>query len=121
MSFLASPWPLPTPAPANALFGEECGCCWITLRTSLPATLVQEVLTLGVVVGKADRVVSAADEETVTVGIIPPTTTHGMSGKGIPPPKGIPLCLVPGKADKPATFRLTGVENGIPGDWERKE
>ena len=76
MSLLANPWPLPTPAPANTLFGEECRCCQITLCTSLPATLAQEVLTLGAVVGEADRVISAADEETVTVGIIPPATTQ---------------------------------------------
>ena len=34
LSFLASPWPLQTPAPANPLFGEECGCCQITLHIS---------------------------------------------------------------------------------------
>ena len=76
MSFFANPWPLQTPAPANALFGEECRHCQITLHTSLPATLAQEVLTLGAIVGKADRVISAAEEETVTVGIFPPTTTQ---------------------------------------------
>ena len=64
-SFLANTWPLPAPVPINTLFGEESGCCHITLHTSLPATLAEEVLTLGVNLGKADRVVSAADEETI--------------------------------------------------------
>ena len=76
VSFLASTWPQPTPAPINAVFGEESGNCWITLCTSPPATLAEEVLTLGVNLGKADRVVSTADEETIMVGIILPTTTH---------------------------------------------
>ena len=107
MSFLASIWPLPTPAPANTLFGEECGCCRITLHTSLPATLAQEVWTLGAIVGKADRVVSAADEETVTVGIIPPTTTQDEQ-EGDSTTKGHSSLLSPDKADKPATFGLTG-------------
>ena len=120
MSFLAIPWPLPTPAPANALFGEECGCCQITLCTSLPATLAQDVLTLGAVVGEADRVISAADKETVTVGIIPPTTTWD-EWEGKPTTKGHSSSPSPGNADKPATLGLTGVENDIPGDWERKE
>ena len=75
MSFFASIWPLPTLAPANTLFGEECGHSQITLCTSPPVTLAQEVLTLGAIVGEADRVISAADEETVTVGILPPATT----------------------------------------------
>ena len=119
-SFLASPCPLPTPAPANAIFGKECGHCWIILCTSLPATLAQEVLTLGAVVGEADRVVSAADEETVTVGIIPPATTWD-EWEGDPTTKGCSSLPSPGKADKPATFGLTGVENDVPGDWERKE
>ena len=120
MSFLANPWLLPTPAPANTLFGEECGCCQITLCTSLPATLAQEVLTLGAVVGEADRVISTADEETVTIGIISPTTTLDAQ-EGDLTTKGHSSLPSPAKADKPATFRLTGVENDFPGGWERKE
>ena len=82
MSILANTWPLlplaltgfladplPTPAPSNTLFGEECRCCWITLCMSSPVTLPQEVLILGAVVGDANRVVSTAAEETVTVAI----------------------------------------------------
>ena len=65
-------------------------------------------------------VISAADEETVTVGIIPPTTTWD-EWEGDPTTKGHSSLLSPDKADKPATFRLTGVENDIPGGWERKE
>ena len=73
MGFLADP--LPTPAPANVLFGEECRCCWITLRTSPCVTLPQEVLILGAILGDANRVVSAVAEDTVTVGILPSATT----------------------------------------------
>ena len=42
---------------------------------SPPVTLPQKVLILGAVIGDADRVVSAAAEDTVNVGIFPPTTT----------------------------------------------
>ena len=116
-SFLASIWPLPTPAPINAVFGEESGCCWITLYTS-PVTLAEEVLTLGVDLGEADRVVSTADEETIIVGAIPPATTQD-GWEGGSTTKGHFSSPRPGKAVKPATFGLIG--NGIPGDWERKE
>ena len=119
MSFLASTWPLPTPAPINTLFGEECGCCQITLHTSPPATLAQEVLTLGVVLGEADRVVSATDEETVIVGIIPPTTTWD-EWEGDPTTKGCSSLLSFGKASKPTGYGLVEVGKGIPGDWDRK-
>ena len=72
--FLADP--LSTPAPANALFGDECRCWQITLCTSPPVTLAQEVLTLGAIMGEADRVVSTAEEVMVTMGILPPATTR---------------------------------------------
>ena len=65
-------------------------------------------------------VISAADEETVTVGIIPPTTTRDEQD-GDPTTKGCSSLLSPDKADKPATFRLIGVENDAPSGWERKE
>ena len=73
VGFLADP--LPTPAPANVLFHEECGYCQITLHMSPCVTLPQEVLILGTVLGNADRVVSAAAEDTVTVSILPTATT----------------------------------------------
>ena len=75
MSFLAITLPQPAPAPTNTIFSEVSGHCWITLCTSPPATLAEEVITLGVDLGEADRVVSAADKETVIVDIIPPVTT----------------------------------------------
>ena len=78
------------------------------------------MLTLGAIVGKADRVISAADEETVTIGIILPTTTWD-DQEGDLTTKGHSSLPSPDKADKPATFWLTGLENDIPGDWERKE
>ena len=119
VSFLVSTWPLPTPAPINTLFGEESGHCWITLRTSPPATLAQEVLSLGVNLGEADRVVSATDEETVIVGIIPPTTTWD-EWEGDSTTKGHSSSPRFGKASKPTGFGLVEVGKGIPGDWERK-
>ena len=67
--------PLLTPAPANVLFGDEGGCCHITLHTSPPVTLLEEVLILGAILGDEDRVVSAVEEDTVTMGTLPPTTT----------------------------------------------
>ena len=118
MSFLASTWPLPTPALINALFGEESGHCWITLHT-LPVTLAEEVLTLGVDLGEADRVVSAVDKETIIVGIIPPTTTQD-EWEGDSTTKGHSSSPRSSKASKPARFRLVEVGKGIPGDWERK-
>ena len=88
VSMPANPWPLPvlclagfptdplpTPILANALFGEEVRCCRITLHTSPPVTLLEEVLILGAMLGDEDRVVSAVEENTVTVGILLPTTT----------------------------------------------
>ena len=88
MSMPANPWPLPvlhlvgfladplpTPIPANALFGEEAGFCHITLCTSPPVTLLEEVLILGAILGNEDRVVSAVEGNTVTVGILSPATT----------------------------------------------
>ena len=117
MGFLADP--LPTPAPANALFGEECRHCQITLCT-FPVTLPQEVLILGAVIGNANRVVSTVAEDTVTVGILPPATTQDEQD-GDPTTKGHSSPLSPGKADKPATPRLVGVENNAPSGWESKE
>ena len=119
VSFLASTWPLPTPAPINALFGEECGHHWITLCTS-PATLAQEVLTLGVILGEADRVVSAADEETVIVGVIPPATTWDEQ-EGDSTTKGHSSSPSLGRASKSTRFGLVEVGKGVPGDWEGKE
>ena len=81
-------------------------------------TLAGEVLTLGVDLGEADRVVSTADEETIMVGIILPTTTwDGREGGSTTKGHSSARCS---KAGKPATFGLVEVGNGIPGDWERK-
>ena len=82
-------------------------------------TLAEEVLTLGVNLGEADRVVSTADEETVMVGIILPATTRDGWERGSTT-KGYSSLPRPGKAGKPATFGLIEVGNGIPGDWEGK-
>ena len=118
-SFLASTWPLPTPAPINALFGEESGCCWITLCTSPPATLAEEVLTLGVDLGEADRIVSAVDEETIIVGIILPATTWD-EWEGDSTTKGHSSLPRSSEASKPARSGLIEVGKGVPGNWGRK-
>ena len=47
----------------------------MTLCTSPPTAPAEEVLTLGLELGEADRVIPTADEETVMVGTIPPVTT----------------------------------------------
>ena len=70
-------------------------------------------------VGKADRVVSTAEEETVTVGILLPTTTWD-ERDGDPTTKGHSSPPSPGKADKPATPGLVRMENDTPSGWESK-
>ena len=112
--------PLLTPAPANALFGNECGHWQITLCTSPPSTLAEEVLTLGAIMGEADRVVSTAEEETVTMEILPPATTQDEQDRD-PTTKGHSSPLSLDKADKPATPRLVGVESNAPSGWDSKE
>ena len=67
--------PLPTPLPANTLFGEGAESCHITLQTSPPITLLEEVLILGAVIDNEDKVVSAADGNTVIICILSPVTT----------------------------------------------
>ena len=86
---------------------------------SPPITLLQEVLILGAVIGDADRVVSTAEEDTVTVGILPPATTRDEQD-GDPTTKRHSSPLSPGKADKPATPGLVEVENDAPSGWESK-
>ena len=116
--FLADP--LPTPAPANVLFGGECGCCQITLCTSPCVTLPQEVLILGAILCNADRVVSAVVEDTVTVGILPSATTRD-ERDGDPTTSGRSSLLSPGKVNRPVIHVLVGVENDTPSGWEGRE
>ena len=99
--------PLPTPAPANVLFGGECGHCQITLRTSPCVTLPQEVLILGAILGDAERVVSTVAEDTVTVGILLSATTRD-ERDGDPTTSGHSSLLSPGKVDRPVMHRLVG-------------
>ena len=112
--------PLPTPAPANVLFDGECGCCQITLCTSPPVTLLQEVLILGAILGDEDRVVSAAEEDTVTVGTLPPTTTQDERDGG-PTTSGRSSWLSPGKFNRPVTCGLVEVGNVTSCGWEDRE
>ena len=81
LSFLAITWPHPTLDLTKAMFAEVDGHCWITLHTSLSAVLAVEVLIWGLDLGKADRVVSAPDEEAVMVGTVPPITMQDEWGR----------------------------------------
>ena len=58
--------------------------------------------------------------ETVTRGILPPTTTRD-ERDGDPTTKGNSSPPSPGKADKPATPGIVGVEDNTPSGWESKE
>ena len=118
MSFLAITLPQPTPAPINTIFGEAGGHCWITLHTS-PVILAEEVLILGVDLGKADRVFSAADEDTVMIGIILHMTTWDEQ-EGGPTTKGHSSSSMSSKASKSARLILMEVGKSIPGDCMRK-
>ena len=112
--------PLPTPTLANALFGDEVGYCHITLCTSSPVTLLEEVLILGAILGDEDRVVSAVEESTVTVGILSPTTTlDGWDGG--PTTSGHSSWLSLGRFDRPVTHRLVEVGTEISRNWEDRE
>ena len=112
--------PLPTPAPANVLLDGECGCCRITLHMSPTVTLLQEVLILGVMLGDANRVVSAVAEDTVTVGILLPTTTRD-ERDGDPTTSGRSSWLSLGKFNRPVMHRLVGVRNKTSSGWEGRE
>ena len=120
-SFLAMTLPHPTPAQTNALFAEVGGCCWITLHTSLPTVLVEEVLTLGLELGKADRVVSTADEEMVIVGTIPPITMQDEWAGGSTTKGGGSSSSLSSRPGRSAKLRPRDVERSVSGDCDRKE
>ena len=82
--------------------------------------LPQEVLILGAISDNADRVVSAVAEDTVTVGILPSTTTWD-ERDGDPATSGHSSLLSPGKVDRPVMHRLVGVKNDTPIGWEGRE
>ena len=113
--------PHPTPAQTNVLFAEVGGCCWITLHTSLPTVLVEEVLTLGLDLGEADRVVSAADEEMVIVGTIPPITTWDEWVGGSTTKGGGSSLSISSRPGRSAKLRSRDVERSVSGDCDRKE
>ena len=87
---------------------------------SPPVTLPQEVLILGAMLGNANRVVSTVAEDTVTVGILPPTTTQDEQD-GDPTTSGCSSLLSPGKVNRPVMHRLVGVKNDAPSGWEGRE
>ena len=119
-SCLAITLPQPTPALTNTVFGEASRCCSITLHTSLPAALAEEVLTLGLNLGEADRVVSATDEETVIVGTVPPVTTWDEQAGGSTTKGGHSSSSVSSKAGRSTRLGLMDVERNVPGDCDRK-
>ena len=82
--------------------------------------LPQEVLILGAMLGDADRVVSTVAEDTVTVGILPPTTTQD-ERDGDPTTSGCSSLLSPGKVNRPVMHGLVGVKNDAPSGWEGRE
>ena len=112
--------PLPAPTPASTLFGDEVRYWCITLCTSSPVTLLEEVLILGALLGDEDRVVSAAEESTVTVGILLPTTT--LDGQdGGPTTSGHSSWASTGKFNRPITHGLVEVGIEISRNWEDHE
>ena len=120
-SFLAMTLPHPTPAQTNALFAELEGCCWITLCTSLPTVLVEEVLTLGLDLGEADRVVSTAEEEMVIVGTIPPITMWDEWAGGSTTKGGSPSSSISSRSGRSTKLRPKDVKRSVSGDCDRKE
>ena len=71
----------------------------------------------GAILGDEDRVVSAAEEDTVTVGTLPPATTRD-ERDGDPTTNGHSSWLSPGKLDRPVMHRLVEVGNETSHDWE---
>ena len=69
--------------------------------------------------GDADRVVLAVAEDTVTVGILLPTTTQDEQD-GDPTTSGCSSWLSPGKSNRLVTCRLV-VRNEISHGWEGAE
>ena len=118
MGLLATP--LPTPLPANTLFGEEARSHHITLRTSPPVKLLEEVLILGAVVGNEDRVVSAAEGNTVTICILSPVTT--LEEQDVDPTtSGHSSTLCPSRFDRLMTHGLEEVGRETSRGWEDSE
>ena len=101
---------------ANTLFGEGAWSRCITLRTSPSTTLLEEVLILGAVVADEDRVVSAADGNTVVICILSPVTTLDRRDAD-PTTRGRSSTLDLSRSDKLVTRGLTGVESEVSHDW----
>ena len=99
---------------------EEAGSHHITLQTSPSTTLLEEVLILGAVVADEDRVVSAADGNTVVICILSPITTLDEQDMD-PTTSGCSSTLDPSRSDKLVTRRLTEVGSETSHDWENRE
>ena len=97
------------------------GCCWITLCTSLPTVLVEEVLTLGLDLGEADRVVSTAEEEMVIVGTILLITMWDQWAGGSTTKGGGPSLSISSRPGRATKIRAIDVERSISGDCDRKK
>ena len=78
------------------------------------------MLILGTILGDEDRVVLAAEEDTVTVGTLPPATTLDEQDRG-PTTSGHSSWLNPGKFDRPVTCGLVEVGSETSRGWEDGE
>ena len=82
--------------------------------------LLEEVLILGAVVADEDRVVSAADGNTVVICILSPVTTRDEPDAGLTT-SGRSSSLNLSRSDKLVTHGLTGVRSEASRDWENHE
>ena len=92
----------------------------ITLRTSPPVTLPEEVLILGAVVGDEDRVVSAVEGNTVTICILSPITTLDEQDVD-PTTSGHSSTLGPSRFNRLMTRGLAEVGSETSHGWEGSE
>ena len=83
-------------------------------------TLLEEVLTLGAVVGDEDRVVSAVDANTVTICIFSPVTTL-VKRDVDPTTSGCSSTLGPSRFDRLVTHGLVEVGSETSHGWEDSE
>ena len=79
------------------------------------------MLTLGLNLGKADRVVSAAEEEMVIVGTVLPITMWDEWAGGSTTKGGGPSSSISRRPGRSPKLRPKDVERSISGDCDRKE
>ena len=81
---------------------------------------MDEVVTLGLDLGEADKVVSTAHEETVIVGTIQPITTQDEWTGGSTTKGGDSSSSASSRAGRSARLGLREVERSISSDCDRK-